>query len=449
MQEIEILKTITYYGTDKDLLVYFNELCDNLKFLKNKSIFLIRQSITSKNKTFLTQNEKDAIDYINKGLKEANINRKNTYIKKHGNTKGFKKLDSSFINYNILDAVFKGNNDSLYRNLPVHTAQRVIKKTNESFKSFFNAMKKYDKNKSKFNGRPKLPGYIKEVNNIYFSNISCKAKNNSLIFPGTKLTVDIGKVDNINHVEVIVNDKEYKILVTVKEKISIEQKSNKNYASIDIGVNNLVALATNLSKEKPILIKAKTLKALNQYYNKKIAKLQSESNKRTRQIRRLQSKRYKQIYNLIHSIANRIIDYLLRKDISVLIIGHNTNWKQELNLGKVNNQNFVQLPFNMLINTLVFKCKVNGIECIVREESYTSKASFLDKDKICKSTFSGTRITRGTYKTKKGIYINADVNAACNILVKEKSDAFKCKNFNHLLHTKSFNDKNLLKCVCL
>lgn len=69
-----------------------------------------------------------------------------------------------------------------------------------------------------------------------------------------------------------------------------------------------------------------------------------------------------------------------------------------------------------------------GITFIKQEESYTSKASFFDKDNIPlynddnpkKYVFSGKRIKRGLYKTKDGKLLNADVNGALNILSKSK-----------------------------
>lgn len=102
----------------------------------------------------------------------------------------------------------------------------------------------------------------------------------------------------------------------------------------------------------------------------------------------------------------------------------------------------------MLIDTLKYKCELNGIKCVIREESYTSKASFLDDDEIKNSIFSGTRITRGLYKSKNN-YIHADVNGACNILRKEVPDIFNKFNKLNMLKTKSYVDKNLIKSVAI
>ncbi len=146
-------------------------------------------------------------------------------------------------------------------------------------------------------------------------------------------------------------------------------------------------------------------------------------------------------------ITNIIIKYLLDNDIDTLIVGKNNFWKQNINLGKANNQNFAYIPFDNLIFMLEYKCAANGINFKVIEEAYTSKASFLDKDKLPKYdkdkkyTFSGKRIERGLYKSKKGILINADINGACNILRKYKKSAFKGIDTKYLLNPLVLNAK--------
>ena len=138
---------------------------------------------------------------------------------------------------------------------------------------------------------------------------------------------------------------------------------------------------------------------------------------------------------------------MLDNDIDTLIVGKNNFWKQNINLGKTNNQNFAYIPFDSLIFMLEYKCKANGINFKVIEEAYTSKASFLDKDKLPKYnkdkkyTFSGKRIERGLYKSKKGILINADINGACNILKKYKKSAFKGIDTKYLLNPLVLNAK--------
>ena len=125
---------------------------------------------------------------------------------------------------------------------------------------------------------------------------------------------------------------------------------------------------------------------------------------------------------------------MYEREASKLIIGNNGGWKQGINLGKRNNQNFVYIPYKKIINQIIYKCQMKGIEVIVREESYTSKASFLDYDYIPTinkddevKDFSGKRVKRGLYRTNKGKKINADVNGAYNIISKEDLNYIKTK----------------------
>lgn len=127
-----------------------------------------------------------------------------------------------------------------------------------------------------------------------------------------------------------------------------------------------------------------------------------------------------------------MIQQCLEHDIGTLVIGHNPGWKQEVSIGKVNNQKFVSIPHAKLLEQIRYKAEAYGIQVIVREESYTSKASALDGDAIpnydpkgrAKHAFSGRRIKRGLYKAACGLLVNADVNGALNILRKEIGDSF-------------------------
>ena len=100
--------------------------------------------------------------------------------------------------------------------------------------------------------------------------------------------------------------------------------------------------------------------------------------------------------------------------------------QKDSNIGRINNQNFVNIPFGKLKDKLSYLSQYYGICLIKQEESYTSKASFFDRDDIPvynddhpkEYSFSGTRVKRGLYKTSNGMCINADINGALNILKK-------------------------------
>ena len=200
--------------------------------------------------------------------------------------------------------------------------------------------------------------------------------------------------------------------------------------SIDLGIDNLCTCTSNVTKS--FIVNGKPIKSINQYYNKQKSKYQSilelkNHKKYSNRLYRLTLKRHNKIKDYFHKVSRYIVNQLVEQSINTLIIGKNNGWKQETNLGKRNNQNFVQIPFNMLINMLQYKCKIQGINCILQEESYTSKASFFDNDyipiynksksEIKNYTFSCKRIKRGLYKTNN-ILINADINGSLNILRK-------------------------------
>ena len=203
---------------------------------------------------------------------------------------------------------------------------------------------------------------------------------------------------------------------------------NKNYAAIDLGVSNLATATSNVIPS--FIINGRPVKSINQYYNKKKAVLQSKltNSKTSKRIDRLGQKRHNKIRDYFHKSSSYIVNQLDSNHINTLIIGKNKGWKQDIKLGTENNQKKItSIPFNQFIQMLQYKCRLKGINVIIREESYTSKSSFLDRDPIpnLKDTnipnFSGTRIHRGLYRSKKGI-LNSDVNGSLNILRKEVGD---------------------------
>ncbi|HLZ63508.1 MAG TPA: transposase, partial [Ktedonosporobacter sp.] len=177
------------------------------------------------------------------------------------------------------------------------------------------------------------------------------------------------------------------------------------------------------------------VKSINQFYNKRKAELQKALGHTgtTRRMERLTNKRNRRIDHYMHTASSRIIDLLVKEGIGTLCIGKNDGWKQEVEMGKRTNQNFVQIPHARFISMLTYKAELVGIKVRVTEESYTSKASLLDRDPLPayhpkrqgeKPTFSGKRVERGLYRAADGREINADVNGAGNIIRKVAPDAF-------------------------
>lgn len=314
-----------------------------------------------------------------------------------------------------------------YATLPAKVAQWVVKQVDQNFRSFFASLRS-----KKVNHKVSFPKYL-DKNSRYmltFTNQAISRKELKLGY--LKLSGCNGRVKlihtDIRQVRVVPKNK----LFTVEVIYSIDKKShfdNGNYVGIDIGLSNLATVGGN--KIKPFLINGRPLKSVNQFYNKALAKLKSRQdicknkNVNSDKIRKLTQKRNNKIKDYLHKASRKLVNRLVSNDVSKVVIGHNKNWKQDINLGKVNNQTFVQIPFNMFINIVTYKAQLEGIEVVVREESYTSKCSFLDKEEICKhDTYKGRRIKRGLFRSYDGRLINADLNGALNILRKEIPNAF-------------------------
>jgi putative transposase len=198
--------------------------------------------------------------------------------------------------------------------------------------------------------------------------------------------------------------------------------------SIDLGVNNLASVVYNVSN-KAILIDGKRLKSINQYYNKKRSYLQSKlkkvnGKKNSRRLMSLTRRRNNKVKDYLHKASKEIINICLKEDITTLIVGHNDGWKQNVNLGKRNNQNFVSIPFEMFISMLRYKSERQGLRFVEVNEYHTSKCSSFDLESVGHhDTYVGRRVRRGLFKTRDGILINADINGSYNIMRKVKGDA--------------------------
>jgi putative transposase len=199
-------------------------------------------------------------------------------------------------------------------------------------------------------------------------------------------------------------------------------------ASIDIGANNLAAITSNKMGFTPILVNGRPLKSLNQSYNKRRAKMQAKLPKdhyRSRALDELTDARQRAIMSYLHTASRAIIDLLVREGIGTLVIGKNVGWKQEANMGRKNNQSFVFIPQARFIDLLAYKAELVGIRVVTIEESHTSKCSFLDLEPIGHhDRYLGKRVKRGLFVASNGQAINADVNAAYNILRRFVPDSF-------------------------
>ena len=331
--------------------------------------------------------------------------------------------------------IFTKNHNPDYYALQSHLAGEVLIQVGKQFISFFN---------NKSNKKKRIPKYKDKdgYNIVAFPKLTiskqiefdedkqlytytlCK-KSYNLKIQSTKPNVKM-----VRFVYDEANDliKCFKIYEVKEPKL---KKDNSRYFSIDPGLNNILSIYNNIGI-RPLLYNGRPIKSINQYYNKTTAKLPANI-KSSKRLKQLSLKRANKIDYEMHKISTHIINEAVKNNISKIFIGNNVGWKNEINMGQRNNQNFANIPHTKLFHQLLYKGLLNGIEVIFTEESYTSKASFFDKDEMPKYGesdnhnfhFSGRRIKRGLYKDSKGNIWNADLNGAANIMRKVSDKAYK------------------------
>ncbi len=325
-----------------------------------------------------------------------------------------------------------------YKALPAKVAQQVLRLLDKNWKAWEEAMEAWDADPSQFLGRPGLPKYKEKQQgrNILVYTIqalSKRALQRGMIAPsGLPITVQTRQT-NVKQVRIVPRMGYYVVEVVYERQEQPQPVNPTLIASMDIGVNNLAAITANKEGFIPRLVNGRPLKSVNQYYNKRKAELQKwiKNDHFTNRMQRMTTKRTRRIDHYLHTSSKRIIDLLVSEGIGTLIIGKNPFWKQAVEMRKKEKQHFVQLPHARFVDMLCYKAKLVGIQVVLQEESYTSKASFLDGDAIPtygkeqdERKFSGRRVKRGLYKAGNGRQLNADVNGSLNILRKASPNAF-------------------------
>ncbi|NEO53899.1 MAG: IS200/IS605 family element transposase accessory protein TnpB [Okeania sp. SIO3B5] len=339
------------------------------------------------------------------------------------------------LNFNQLYHLVSKSYD--YQALPTKVSKQIIRRLDSAWNSYFSALREWKKQPNKFLGKPKIPKYkhkTKGRNILPYPNESIYKKAlKTGIFHLSMSEIKIPTAQTeIIEARIIPKSSCY-IIEIVYEK-SEETTENKQIAGVDLGVNNLIAVTTNKTGTAPLLIKGRPLKAINTFYNKQRSYLQSQlktnhNRCNSNRLKKLTHQRNFRVENYLHTASKRVIDWCVNHEIGILIIGQNQNWKQEIKLGKKNNQQFVNIPHYRLIEMLTYKAQLRGIKLIITEESYTSQSSCLDGDDLPKygdkkPKFSGKRVTRGLYKTRENKLLNADVNGSFNIIKKVIPDVF-------------------------
>ena len=342
--------------------------------------------------------------------------------------------NGNWIRYNDLDKILKqeGNNFD-YRNMPSSaTSQQCLRLLDKNWKSFFQSIKDYNKNPNKYLGKPKLPKYKSKNgrNILILTYLNCKINKGIIKFPKTFKGFYLKtKVNNLQQVRFIPKDK-YIIAEVVYRVNNVEELiDNGRYVGIDLGLDNFATITNNCGLI-PLVINGKGLKSINQYYNKKISHYKSIVKKinkldYTNKMRKLTLKRNNKVEDYIHKASRFLINYCRNNEINTIIIGNNKNWKQNSNMSKRVNQNFISIPYCSFIQKVQYKAEEFGIQVIVTEESYTSGTSFLDGEYPIKENYNKSRRKhRGLFISNKGIKINADVNGSYQIIKKVFPKAF-------------------------
>ena len=331
-----------------------------------------------------------------------------------------------------------------YKALPAKVSQQILMLLATNWESFKKAKAAYEENPSKFTGRPHIPGYKHKTDgrNILVYTVQAVSKRGlkkGRIQP-SMLPIEVQTKHTTIHQVRIVPRNGFYVVEVIYSKEPVQAHVDPSFCvAIDLGVTNLAAITSNREGFIPRLVNGRTLKARNQWYNKRMKELKlclpkADRERVTKQMERITNKRNRQVNHYLHAASKRIIDFLVEQGVGTIIIGKNPLWKQEVNNGRRNNQNFVSIPHARFIEMLTYKAALVGIQVEIQEESYTSKASFLDLDPIPtykpddeeEHIFSGKRMGRRNrlYRTKGGKIICADVNGSYNILRKRKPDAF-------------------------
>jgi len=374
-------------------------------------------------------------------LRELCHSAKNLYNQAVYNIRQYYFDKRKYLNYVENNKLLKSSEN--YKTLNSNMAQQILKEVDGAFKSFFGLLKL--KSKGEYKEKVKLPKYLPKNSFTTLVVGFVRLNENTFILPYSqsykknhrpiKINIPPLLLDkNIKEIRIIpkFNARFFEIQYTYQVENEQRNLDKNNVLAIDLGVNNLATCVTN--RGKSFIVDGKKLKSINQWFNKYNAKLQSIKDKQgygktlTMKQKYIWNKRNNKVNDYLSKSARIIINYCLENNIGTLVCGYNNDFQRNSDIGKRNNQNFVNIPFSKLQSKLEYLCEFYGIKYVDQEESYTSKASFFDMDIIpeykekdnIEYSFSGKRVRRGMYKTLKGYILNADVNGALNILKKSK-----------------------------
>lgn len=332
-----------------------------------------------------------------------------------------------FPSYADINKEFTHSDQPDYRALPAKVAKHTQMQVDEACRSFYELNRMY--RAGELADRPSLPKYLHKAKGRNVLQYEAGAISKRWLQKGlihlsrTDLYIPT-KIDpsRVQFVRIVPKNRAIAVEVGYKEDLPNLKKDCCRIAALDLGVSNLAVCSSNVMG--PLLIDGKYLKAVNQRADKAISAARSYEEKQhgkktSSKIQAMYLRRSNRITDYMHKATRYLVNQFVSNDIDTVIIGHNPGWKQDANMGSVNNQNFCQIPFNLFISQLTYKCRMAGIRVLLNEESYTSKCSFLDNEECTEQeAYKGRRIRRGLFKSGSGKVINADLNGSLNILKK-------------------------------
>jgi len=345
-----------------------------------------------------------------------------------------------WIRYGELYHLLKSHDayQKLHEKCGSHQPQQVLRQVDTNFKSFFQAMKSWKRNPTKFRAIPRLPRYKRKNgrNFVYFTKLECRLRDGYVLLTQKMLDNGFPKIrtdlESVKGVRIVPFGDRYTVELVYEKEPEDLGLDKGNVLGIDLGLINLVTASSNIGV-KPLIVKGGVVKSINQFYNKSLAKYKSISETCndtdiTNRISRLHRKRNNKIKDCFHKVSRKVINHCVKNDIGNIVIGYNEGWKQRVRLGRRTNQNFVSVPFLKLVRQIEYKAKLVGITVIRTSEEYTSQTC-----SFCGILKKSNRKHRGLYVCKTcGTVLNADVNASINIMKKGIPKSFGVRNRGYL-----------------
>lgn len=400
--------------------------------------------IVQRTETHIIKESNPIYDWIiDECLRSKNLFNKTLFIYrqaftgKHENIPEFKdiiKHDKFIASFALVNRLNELKDNDFCSMMKKNGAQQIVFQVDKTMKSWFAALKSYKKDPSKFRGRPRIPSYKKknELNCLTYTTADAKLQKDGTINLRRDIKLPIHtNLSSFQQIRLVPKTGYIQVEIIYNKEVEDNHLDQTRAIGIDLGLNNLMAITSNIGNISN-LVNGRPLKSINQYYNKRKAHLMSllerGNLKSSKRLRRLEMKRMMKIKDYLHKTSKRVVELMEQNNIGTCFIGHNNGWKNGVEMGKRNNQNFVSIPYSLLINMLKYKIEEKGGVLIELNEAYTSKCSFLDNEEIGKhETYRGKRVKRGLFLSGSNKTINADINGSLNIIKRGMKFSFDFK----------------------